>query len=610
MKTNIRYIAAICAGLVITILQQSCNDGYMERLPLTEIGVENFFNTEEDLKMYCYGLYDFPGPGSYTADEGTDNQGTTALTEHKNIMISANPSSTTVTGGWDWTDLREINIFLDNCDKANVTGETLNHYKGVARFFRARFYMNKVLRYSDVPWRETAFGTTDEALFAARDDRATVVDKIFEDYTFAAGAVRTGQPAGSVDRWVVLSFMARHALYEGTWRKYHPELGLQSTADKYLRMASEAAREIMDNGGFGIYNTGSPETDYLSLFTNIELAGNPEVILVRQYDRKTISGGFWAYMFGNYESFPAKDMIQSYLMDDGSFYSSQPGYRTRMFTEEFTGRDLRLKQTIAFPGWELINVMTYATGAGTYVQTFNKNFSGYHLIKGFVNDKSEDIYHSVDYPVLRYAETLLTYAEAKAELGELTANDLDISVNILRARAGMPPMPLDPAVDPLMQDAYPDVVSVAGSRWKSVLEIRRERRVELAFEGFRYNDLMRWHGGKLLEKEPEGIYFPSLGKFDLTGDGAEDVFLIPSDQSIPAEDDKEANSLGVKLAYYRAGSIDDQNATIYLTGGDSGNILTIKDMGAFEEPQFYYRPVPRHEMDLNPALAPQIFGWE
>lgn len=99
-------------------------------------------------------------------------------------------------------------------------------------------------------------------------------------------------------------------------------------------------------------------------------------------------------------------------------------------------------------------------------------------------------------------------------------------------------------------------------------------------------------------------------KFDLTGDGIEDIYLIPSSQSIPAEEDKETNSLGEKLVYYRAGTIDDQNATVYLSEGDHGVIQTIKDMGIFEEPKFYYRPIPKHEMELNPNLGPQLFGWE
>ena len=260
-------------------------------------------------------------------------------------------------------------------------------------------------------------------------------------------------------------------------------------------------------------------------------------------------------------------------------------------------------QTLAWPGWELINTMTYAPGAGIYVQNLNKNFSGYHQIKGFINNKDEDYYLGIDYPVLRYAEVLLTYAEARAELGELTQDDLDKTINRLRSRAGIPPLKLNPAADPVMQKAFPGISS-------TLQEIRRERRVELALEGFRYDDLMRWKSGKLLEKEPEGLYFPSLGKFDLTGDGIEDIYLIPSSQDIPAEADKETNSLGKKLVYYKTGTIDDTNATVYLAEGTKGNILTIKDMGTFQEPKFYYRPVPKHEVDLNPALAPQLFGWE
>ena len=154
-----------------------------------------------------------------------------------------------------------------------------------------------------------------------------------------------------------------------------------------------------------------------------------------------------------------------------------------------------------------------------------------------------------------------------------------------------------------MQAAFPQVPAI-------VQEIRRERRVELVFEGFRFDDLMRWKAGKLLEKEPEGLYFPSLGKFDLTGDGIEDIYLIPSTDNIPAENDKEENALGKKLTYYKTGSIDDSNATVYLSEGTKGTILTIKDMGTFKEPQFYYRPIPRHEMELNPNLGPQLFGWE
>ena len=189
----------------------------------------------------------------------------------------------------------------------------------------------------------------------------------------------------------------------------------------------------------------------------------------------------------------------------------------------------------------------------------------------------------------------------------MTQNDLNATVNLLRSRVEMPEMTINVPIDPALEALYP---SVSGALKNVILEIRRERRVELVFEGFRFDDLMRWKAGKLLEKEPEGLYFPGLGKYDLTGDGIEDIYLIPSDANIPAEADKETNSLGEKLVYYRTGSIDDVNATVYLREGTKGNILTIKDMGTFQEPKYYYRPVPKHEMDLNPNLGPQLFGWE
>lgn len=596
------YIIPSLALSATLLLASSCNDSFMDRQPHTEIGVDSYFNTERDLQMYCYGLVNTPGY-SYDSDEGTDDQATTSNVEIKNIMLSPNPTSVTINAGWDWERLYDINFFLANCDRANVTPDVLAHYQGVARFYRAEFYMDKVKTYSDVPWYDKVLTTDAPDLYKARDSRDYVVGKIFEDYRFAAEHVQADQPQGAVNKWIVLSMMARHALYEGTYRKYHDELNLQQTAADYLRMAADAAWQVMQEGGFSIYNTGHPYEDYSTLFNSPDLTTNPEMIQAHYYENDVAENGFWAYMFGNYIPCPTKDLVQAYLMKDGSYYSSQPDYRTRQFVDEFKDRDPRIYQTLAYPGWELVNTMTYATGAGIYVQELNKNFSGYHQIKGFINNKDENYYVGIDFPVIRYAEVLLTYAEAKAELGELTQDVLDQTVNLLRDRAGMPHLQMNPPVDPVMAEAFPGVGS-------TLLEIRRERRVELAFEGFRFDDLMRWHAGKLLEHEPEGLYFPSLGKFDLTGDGIEDICLIPSSQSIPAEEDKETNALGEILVYYRAGTIDDQNATVYLSDGDHGTIQTIKDMGTFQEPKFYYRPIPRHEMDLNPNLGPQLFGWE
>lgn len=597
-----KKILYCCFILATGWLFSSCNDAFMDRQPHTEIGAESYFNTEEDLKMYCYGLMNARGY-DYTIDAGTDDQATTDNIEVKNIMTSTNPSSATITGGWDWERLYDINFFLERSPKAVVSADVMNHYQGIARYYRAAFYMDKVKRFSDVPWYDKTLTTNDKDLYKARDNRDYVVGKIFEDYKFAAENVKSGQVKGAVDKWIVLASMARHALYEGTYRKYHSELNLQNSANAYLKIAKNAAAQIMKEGGFSLYNTGNPEKDYFTLFNSLDLTSNPEMIQARYYERATSSNKFWANMFGNYIPCPTKDLVQAYLMRDGSYYSSQPGYQTKQFVEEFVNRDPRIYQTLAYPGWELINTMTYAPGAGIYVQNLNKNFSGYHQIKGFINNKDENYYLSIDYPVIRYAEVLLIYAEARAELEELTQADLDQSINLIRDRAGMPHMPFAPQADPVLQSAFPGISPI-------LLEIRRERRVELAFEGFRFDDLMRWKAGKLLEKAPEGLYFPGLGKYDLTGDGIEDIYLIPSTGSIPAEADKETNALGEKLVYYKTGTIDDTGATVYLKEGTRGNIQTIKSMGTFKEPKYYYRPVPKNEMVLNPNLGPQLFGWE
>lgn len=237
------------------------------------------------------------------------------------------------------------------------------------------------------------------------------------------------------------------------------------------------------------------------------------------------------------------------------------------------------------------------------MQKLNKNFTGYHQIKGFINETDQTIINGVDFPALRYAEVLLIYAEAKAELGSLTQADLDMTVNILRDRAGMPHMSMNPPIDPVQEARYPLVTS---SMKAEILEIRRERRIEFALEGYRYDDLMRWAAGKLIEPEPIGIYFPSLGKHDLTGDGIEDIYLLPEDQSIPA--DKEVNELGKQLIYYRVGP-QDSDANVYISGDNEGYILSVKERGTFVDPKYYYRPIPQTHVTVNPNLT-QIFGWD
>lgn len=597
-----KHLSLSCL-IAVLFLFTSCNDEFLDRFPETQIGTENFFNTEDDLNLYINNLYSFPGGGMYTADgySTTDNMSNTGNTELKTMMTTS-PNASTIQGGWNWDRLRTINLFLENVDKADVPARTTAHFEGLARYFRATFYLGMVKRYSDVPWYDQVIETGDEdALFKDRDPRSFVVDRIFEDFQFAAENVFESQPAGAIHQLFVKAEMARAALYEGTFRKYHPELGLESSANDFLQLARDLSKEIMDSGNYSIYNTGNPGSDYYNLFVSGDLTSNPEIIFTNISQDELKNSGNSEIIFGNYETSPSRDLLQAYLMQNGSYYTDQPDYQTKQFVEEFENRDPRLSQTYAFPGWELIRTGTYAQGGGIYVQQLNKNFSGYHQIKGYVNSTSQTVVNDVDYPVFRYAEILLIYSEARAELNELTQADLDATVNLLRDRVGMPHLMMGVQIDPIQQARFPMVSSA------ELLEIRRERRIELALEGYRHDDLMRWAAGKLLETEPEGMYFPGLGKYDLTGDGVEDIILIAESETIPSGENKELNSLGVPLIYYRA-SLPDATGGVYLENGTSGTVQTINERGTFVEPKYYYRPIPANQVSVNPNLT-QIMGW-
>ncbi|WP_460544062.1 RagB/SusD family nutrient uptake outer membrane protein [Echinicola sediminis] len=589
-----KYIILLSAMLALG----ACNEDFMDRYPQTSVAPEAFFKSEQDLELYVNGLLSLESPwGAYHGDQSSDNMATTAAVEIKSMMIGS-PSSQTITGGWSWGRLRNINYFLDNYEQAEASEEAKAHFAGLARFYRAQFYYDMVRRYSDVPWYETTLNPSDEALYKARDPRELVMENIMVDLEYAAENVRDLVPSGTPDVWAVKTFYARVALYEGTYRKYHGELGLENTSKGFFQKARDVAKEIMDSGNFSVHG------DYLALFNSENLLNNPEVILANLYDTSKDRWGFdGGTLFGDYEQSPSKDLVKSYLMADGSRFTDIPGHETMGFVEEFQSRDSRLMQTFVYPGWIRRAEPTQ------YVQALNKNFTGYHQRKGYPNTSVSNDQRELDFPVYRYAEILLTYAEAKAELNELNQGDLDISVNLLRDRAGIPDLDMAAAnanPDGFLTAKYPNV---SGENTGVLLEIRRERRVEFALEGYRYDDLMRWNAGKLLENIPEGMYFAGLGKYDMTGDGIEDIILVGKDTDIPTGENKEKNSLGETLIYYKAGAFGE-SVDVYLKNGESGGTMVtdIKERN-FMEPKYYYRPIPIQQVTLNPNLE-QIFGWE
>ena len=234
------FTTSVIVALIITLLW--CSDDFLDTSPEASIAKENFFNSESDLQLYINGLLSLPGYGLFLGDQGTDDMATTGAVEIKNIMVGT-PSAENITSGWSWDRLRNINFFLENYGKADIEEDAKKHYEGVARYFRAEFYFNMVKRYSDVPWYSQTLNPDDDALYKTRDPRAMVMDSIINDIQFASQNIRETVSFGDIDKWDAIMLQARIALYEGVFRKYHSEIGLEGTAKDFLEIAESAAKE-------------------------------------------------------------------------------------------------------------------------------------------------------------------------------------------------------------------------------------------------------------------------------------------------------------------------------------------------------------------------------
>lgn len=598
MSINKNIIKILTIGLVGILGLSGCNDTFMNKFPETSITEEKFFNSPSDLEIYTNGMYGYITSSSW--DVASDN---VMYTEDAGIYSKmrgeVNPNNSSE---WGWGNIRNVNFMLARAHKAQGDVSEINHYIGLARMFRAKLYYDKVLSYSDVPWYSRDLQTTDdELLFKPQDPRTLVVDSIMTDLDFAVNNMKDGT---SRTRWFrngALAIQARIALSEGTWRKYHPELE-SSDADRFFKIAAEACKKIMDSGEYELSTAKSGEIEaYEALFCSQDLSSNKEMIFYEDYSnelgRKHGAGAMFDWTTGL-----TRDLMEDYwAIEDGKVkpFQEVPGYDTKSFLEVFENRDPRLKQTFMTPG--------FMRPGETEPHRQKIAIGGYPQIKFSPRtfDQTEWGKAYTDLPVIRYAEVLLMYAEAKAELGELTQDDIDRSINLIRDRAGVPRATLGEwlsKIDPVQANRYPNVVS---SQKGAILEVRRERRIELACEGFRYNDVMRWSAGKLLEKAPEGMYIDKLGYLDITGDGQPDYAIVATKADADAipQADKEKYKLTVETL---------EGNTFELTEGDKGYIRMVSQVGKwkFIEPKYYYSPISTKDIVLNENLVQNKYWVE
>lgn len=594
MKALFKNIILLSLALLI-----GCNDDFMDRFPETSISPEAYFKTVKDLELYTNTYYDLVSP--QYCDWVSDNCASYAEVHSCNDLIRGSITPATV-GGWnDWGTLRRFNFFLDNVHKVNGEQGQVNHHIGLTRLHRAIWYYNMVKMYSDVPWYSKPLSDTDEELlYKVQDPRTMVVDSIVADLDFAANNISENMGNRTeFNRWYALAIKARICLHEGTFRKYHDELDLQNTANVYLEKAVDASQKIMESGLFEIDKDGGKNKAYWNLFAGYDLSGSPEIILYKDFDYEAeIKHGAGPTTF-SWVTNLSRSLMESYeyLTEDGKAipFSKVKDYDKKKFTEVFKNRDPRFSQTFMYPGYMI---------EGTRVpHRPNMNLGGYPQIKFMPGKADQTIIMTsyTDLPVSRYAEVLLVNAEAKAELGKLTQSDLDKTINEIRSRVEMPPVIIGQLEDdPQLQAQFPSISD------RVLLEIRRERRIELVSENFRWDDLMRWKAGHLIEEVQQGIYLDKLGVFDISGDGIPEVGIFKNEASNTIPENERGN-----FTFYYLEKADGSPNTFRLSNGTSGFIVINGEVGArkFKQPQYYYWPIPKRQLVLNPNLKQTTF-WE
>ena len=563
MKKNI-HIILMSAALMLT----SCNDSFLDRIPHDALTDANYWQTETHL--------------SSVANTFTSSLSGKDWLNKTEIMADSAPWSVTtawrtIGGGYFTSDASQINsvwsaaytgigrtnYFLNNYQRATgVKEEIRERYAAEAYFYRAYNYWILTSLFGDVPLITSELNVESPDVFRGRDARKDVIDRITKDLEDHYKALPEYVAAGSSDfgrvsQCAALALLGRIYLYNGRYED-----------------AVSACERAMSSTYYKLYNTGHPDVDYVNLFNYTGRASrnpaNKETLIafVYNYDlgessRTSHNLSRECWVPNDYARFtPTASMIECYLTKDGKIWD--PNSATS-YEDVFKDRDPRMTQSILAPGtkWEggeSGDMLSTDKTVFTYPKFDNSkdgcmSYTGYYMRKYVEPSTVKDVGHDDnDIVLIRYAEVLLNYAEAKEQLGTLTQSDIDKTINLLRDRVGMAHLKLSEIP--------------AGSDIRT--EIRRERRVELFFEGHRYFDIIRWKQGEIL---------------------GEDLLGVRKDYLDPA-----------RLKEGIIGNLKWKTV-------NGKEYLVLESGRTFDPEKNYLLPVPFTQMQLNPQLAPNNPGW-
>ena len=547
---NRYFIIALLA--VISFLQTSC-EGFLDKLPRDKISNEQYWQKSGDLETYNLQFYTAFNPSGFTGtyrNDGSSGSDDMIIKVDAHSVLNGSRAVSTSGGAWDWKNISAVNTFFDNYEHCQDPRVQWEHFLGEAHFFRAWFYFSKVVSFGDVPIYTSALKMDSPELYNPRDQRTDVVDFILQDLDAAIAYLK---PLKSVDgganrlsKEAALIFKSRVALFEGSWQKYHAGTDFATpSADisKYFRAAASAAEELID-GDYTKGVFGSSSVDYGNMFGKDDMSSNQEVILWKAYsDELSYRNHLQVYTTTFTDGRGATyNFVSSFLSKEGKpvdYYAENKIHTgSKFLTWLKENVDPRLSQTIWIPGdtrWD------NQRGKAIFEKPAVNESDSYLCATGFQVKKGADIKSpaaggkygdesTTGHIMFRYAEALLNYAEATAELGE--AVDYNKSINLLRRRVGMPDF------DATIQDPYKERHSDYGYPLSNELfEIRRERRVELGLEGYRTRDYKRWAAHKLFQgKRPLGLILEKSEYPDMSDDQVAlttDGFIDSMKKSIP-----------------------------------------------------------------------------
>lgn len=520
---KLKKFTYIVLGLTCSLLV-ACNSNFLNREPLDQLSTSGSLASTNELRLYINQFYQtLPNHPSTTGGNGiafddakTDNMIFTNVDSRLNGQLTVS-NATSIS---EYTQIRSLNFFLKQSANAKGNQSEINRYLGEAYFFRAWYYFELVKKYGDVTWVNQLLNSEDESTFLARDSRIVIIDSILNDLDRSATLLPTQSTNTSmrIHKDVALTLKSRVALYEGTWQRYHKLKATpfftatvsESKIKDYLTQARDAAKEIIDGNRWKIYSTGKYNDDYRNMFNTADLSTNSEVMLYRRYNpAENIGHGVSKYLStGGGDIGLTQSLVSDYLTIDGKpFVGALQNSMQQVYGQDMlpTVRDPRLSQTAVLPQTPLRPDAVAANFPPINQSGFNRSTTGYPMYKyvEYTNlaAATDDGMSAAPVIYFRYAEVLLNYAEALAELKEDPTKIVQ-AIHPLRARLNLPDMDFDREYN--TTSSYP-----FSTLDKYIQAVRRERRVEMVAEGQRLQDIFRWAAADqlIVGKRPLGILF-------------------------------------------------------------------------------------------------------